>query len=266
MNDPHVVALNYRITHSDSIDYSEAEALSRDEPEFRLTVESQKVRFEFKEHYATEEEAREELADYIRVWEFDATLSYGNPDSFRLEFEKAEIIDRNPIPGEVRLSGRGEARFAMGGAAALTTVVDKYPSPPSDIALNSEIETMHQRYMRYRQDREPILAMAYFCLTVLEQNAGGRPNAAAKFKIEKRVLEQIGNLSANKGGPEARKAGGTTAGISPQERRFLQRAVKTIIRRAAETEHSRAQNLPIVLLSDFSSPRSDFDQVSENRN
>lgn len=28
MNDPHVVALNYRITHSDSIDYSEAEPLS----------------------------------------------------------------------------------------------------------------------------------------------------------------------------------------------------------------------------------------------
>ena len=45
MNDPHVVALNYVIRHNDSIDYSQAEPLCRDEPGFRLTVENKKVRF-----------------------------------------------------------------------------------------------------------------------------------------------------------------------------------------------------------------------------
>ena len=252
MNDPHVVALSYAMAHGDTIDYSKAEPLCRDEPGFRLTVENRKARFEFKEHYATEERAREALAEYIRVWEFDATLRYGNPDSFRLEFERAEIVDRNPTPGAVRLGARFAARGT--GSARLTLNVSKYPSPPSDIALNPDVETMHQRYMRCRQGREPLLAMAYFCLTVLERNAGGRHEAASTYRIGKRVLDKIGNLSTNKGGPEARKAGGTSAELSPQERHFLQRAVKAIIRRAAEKEHSPADDLPLIAMSNLPSP------------
>ena len=144
MNDPHVVALHYRIDHGDAIDYSEAEPLDREESRFRLRVEDQKVKLELKEHFATEKQAREALAKYIRVWEFDATLKYGNSDSFRLVFEKAEIVDRNPTPGEVRLSAM--VVIAGTGSATLTTVVRNYPSPPSDIALNPDAETMHQRY------------------------------------------------------------------------------------------------------------------------
>ena len=105
MNDPHVVTLIYRIEHGDSIDYSQAKPLVVDEPRFRLSVEDMWARFEFKAHYATAEQARDAIADYIRVWEFDATLKRGNPDSFRLRFEKAEIVDRDPTPGAVRLSG-----------------------------------------------------------------------------------------------------------------------------------------------------------------
>ncbi len=204
MNDPHVAALNYSITHDDLIDYSEAEPLCRDEPSFRLTVDNRKVRFEFKEHYPTEKKAREALSEYIRVWEFEATLKYGNPGSFRLEFERAEIVDRNPTPGAEKLSGKFEGRFTGGAISAkLTLGVRKYPSPPSNMALNPDVETMHQRYMHYRQGREPLPAMAYFCLTVLEQSAGGHPKAASTYRIGKRVLEKIAVLSTNKGGSEA---------------------------------------------------------------
>ena len=167
MNDPHVVALNYVIVHGDSIDYSEAEPLCRDEPGFRLTVEDRKARFAFKEHHASEEHAREAVAEYIRVWQFDAALRYGNPDAFRLVFERAEIVDRNPTPGEVRLSGKLTVNAGV-GTARLTTVVRQYPSPPSDIALSTDAETMHQRYMGYRGKHEPLQSMAYFCLSMLE--------------------------------------------------------------------------------------------------
>ena len=40
MNDPHVVALHYRINHGPTIDYSEAETPDREESRFRLTVEA----------------------------------------------------------------------------------------------------------------------------------------------------------------------------------------------------------------------------------
>lgn len=263
MNDPHVVALNYLITHEDLIDYSEAEPLCRDEPIFRLTVDNRKVRFEFKEHYPTEKKAREALSEYIRVWEFEATLKYGNSGSFRLEFERSEIVDRTPTLGAVRVSGKFEGRITGGAISAkLTLGVRRYPSPPSNMELNPDIETMHQRYMHYRQGREPLPAMAYFCLTVLERSAGGRPEAASTYRIGKRVLEKIAVLSTNKGGSEARKAGGISANLSPQERQFLQRAVRAIIRRAAEKAHSPNDKLPLIGMSNLPSLNTTLHRVS----
>ena len=260
MNDPHVVALNYVIRHSDSIDFSKAEPLYRDEPGFRLTVEDDKARFEFKEHYASEEQAKDALAKYIRVWQFDATLKYGNPVAFRLEFEKAEIVDRNPTPSEVRLSARFEARVT--GSARLTVGVRKYPSPPSDITLNPDAETMHQRYMGYRRKHEPLQSMAYFCLSMLEdpspQQSSGeriirakRKAAARKFDIDVSVLAEIGHLSTTRGGADARKREGTVRSLSPEERHFLDRAVKAIIRRVAEREYAPRGKLPTISWSDL---------------
>ncbi|MDE0280752.1 MAG: hypothetical protein OXN16_06675 [Gammaproteobacteria bacterium] len=78
MNDPHVVALIYRINHGDTIDYSKAERLEVDETKFHLTVEDSNARFEFKEHFSTEEQAREAIANYTRIWEFDGKR-YGCP-------------------------------------------------------------------------------------------------------------------------------------------------------------------------------------------
>ena len=266
MNDPHVVALNYLITHSDSFDYSKAKPLSRDELGFRLTVADKRVRFEFKEHHALAEEARDAVSDYIRAWQFDATLTYGDPESFRLEFEKVEIIDRNPALGPTRLSAKLEARGL--GSAKLTVRVCKYPSPPSDIALNSDIETMHQRYMGYRGKHEPLQSMAYFCLSMLEDPPARqssqeriirakRKAAAEKFDIDESVLAEIGRLSSTRGGRDARKREGTVQPMKPAECNFLDRAVKAMIRRAAEREHKPRGKLPTISWSDLPSLASD---------
>ncbi len=267
MNDPHVVALNYAVTHGDSIDYGNAEPLDLDEPEFRLTVADRKVRFEFKTHHATEEGARDSLADYIRNWEFDATLTYGSPDSFRLEFENAEIIDRNPAPGVTRIGGRLEIRVTA--SSRLTLGVSKYPPPPSGISLNSDIRTMHHRYMGFRSRHEPLESMAYFCLTMLEdppwrtteldnvtpsdKRKGKRDKAAREFSIDKPVLDELGRLSSTRGGQSARKREGTTRPLTESERHFLDRAVRAMIRRAAEREHAPTGRLPTISLSDLPS-------------
>lgn len=274
MNDPHVVALNYVIRHNDSIDYSQAEPLCRDEPGFRLTVENKKVRFEFKEHHASEEQAKHAVEKYIRVWQFDAALKYGNPESFRLEFEKAEIVDRNPTPGEVRLSASFEARVT--GSARLTVGVRSYPSPPSDITLNPDAETMHQRYMGYRGKHEPLQSMAYFCLSMLEDPSPQqsseerivrpkRKAAAERFDIDVSVLAEIGHLSTTRGGADARKREGTARSLSPGERHFLDRAVKAIIRRVAEREYAPRGKLPMISWSDLPPLGSESDHPPEDR-
>ena len=249
MNDPHVVSLIYRIGHGDSIDYSDAPPLDVQAPTFRLTVEDDRARFQFSVHYATPEQAREAIADYIRVWEFDATLERGDPDSFSLEFERAEVIDRKPTPGAVRLSGRLEVEGT--GSSRITLRVPAYPAPPSDIALNPDAETMHQRYLGHRQGREPLPAMAYFCLTVLELAAGRRKHAATRYGIDLDVLRKIGELtSENRSGPDARKASRAPT-LTVGERRFLREAVKAVIRRVAERAYAPAGSHRRISLRDL---------------
>ena len=139
----------------------------------------------------------------------------------------------------------------------------KYPSPPSNIGLNPDVELMHKQYMRWSQGREKMSAMAYFCLTILEWNAdGNRQKAASKYLIEKRVLDKIGDLTANKGGSEARKAAGTSTPLSSQEHCFLQRAVQALIRRMAEKQHSPEGQLPVIALTDLPSLENDPDAES----
>ena len=254
MNDPHVVALNYRIDHGETIDYSRAKPLEREEPGFRLTVKNRKVRFELKKHYATEQQAKEAIGEYIRVWEFDATLKHGNSESFRLVFETPEIIDRRPTPGRTSMAGRLTAEFSA-GTPNLQRQPRAYPEPPSDIALNPDARTMHQRYLGYRSGREPLASMANFCLTVLAASTGkrngSRPAAARMYNVDKQILAKIGELSAHRGGADARKAAGVAMEFSSEERHFLDRALKAIIRRVAQREHTPQGDLPKISWSDL---------------
>ena len=97
--------------------------------------------------------------------------------------------------------------------------------------------------------------MAYFCLTVLEHSTGKkkgtRPAAGKKYQIGKQVLDRIGELSAEKGGSEARKADGVATELTESERRFLKEAIRRMIRRAAEKAYDPHKSLPEILLSDL---------------
>ena len=173
MNDPHVVALVYRIGHGKSVDYSEAKPLVHDAPAFRLEVKDNQARFELKAHYATEEEARSAIKDYIDDWEFDACLEHG-PDCLRLQFDRPEIVDRNPPPP---IPGVKNIAFTIRGGVptvsiAVSRVALSYPAPPSEVNFRDpNVQTMHQRYMGYSQGNEPLAGMAYFCLAERSSSA-----------------------------------------------------------------------------------------------
>lgn len=187
--------------------------------------------------------------EYIRIWEFDACLNNG-PGSFKLRFDESEIEDRNPTPGKVCI----RASFRAGVptiSASVTCRIPNYPSPPSGLAINPDVQTMYDRYMNYRQSREPLSSMAFFCLTVLENSAGGRKAAARKYQIAKEVLGKIGYLCSEKGGQEARKAGGVTKELTQEERHFLNQAIRKIIRRVAEKTCSPTAELEKISLSDL---------------
>ena len=257
MNDPHVVALIYRVEHGNSVDYGEAQPLIREEPAFRVEVKDNQARFELKDHYANEEDARNAIKDYIDDWGFNACLEY-SPDYFHLKFDSSEIVDRNPPPPKPGVKNIAVTfRGAPGTwSVALTKVALSYPAPPSGVNFRDpNVQTIHQRYMGYRQGNEPLASMAYFCLSVLEHSMGpqkkGRRGATHEYKIDFSVLDRIGNLSSEKGGRDARKADGVDKDFTGQESTFLKQAIKRMIRRAAEKAHSPDKVLPQISLSDL---------------
>ena len=252
MNDPHVVALLYRVKHGKSHDYSKAEPLVCNEPAFRLEVIDKQVRFELKEHFATENDARSVLEDYIRNWEFNACLK-GGDGCFKLEFNEPEIIDRNPTPGVKQV--HADVKFMVDiGKPEVTVGHSEYPSPPSGVNFNDpDVQTMYHRYMGYRQGNEPLAGMAYFCLDFLESLSGQKNNlrkaAAQQYQIDETVLRKIGELSSKKGGQGSRKADGVDKDFTTEERTFLEQAIMKIIRRAAEKAANPEYDLPQITVS-----------------
>ena len=252
MNDPHVVALEYRIEHGPVIDWSRAAPLNLEEDRFHVRAENGRVRFNLKEHYASEDEARLAVeANYIPNWEFHVGLVRG-PNAFRLRFDRAEIVDRNPSPGPPTLSARVSLGPITAQADLARPAPPAFPDPPrTGIRRSPDVDSMFHRYLGHLEGREPLSAMAYFCLTVLEHAAGGRPEAAARFGISRNVLVRISKLSANKGGSSARKAIGSDVPYTPEDKRFLKSAVQTLIRRVAEVEYGPDARRKKITLADI---------------
>jgi len=83
--------------------------------------------------------------------------------------------------------------------------------------LNPDAESILLRYHGHLDGREPLPAMAYFCLTVLEAKTGGRESAARAYRIEKAVLNRMGELTSLRGDRlTARKATGVQP-VYPEE-------------------------------------------------
>ena len=255
MNDPHVVALNYRIEHHSSVDYDRAGPLDHSEKVFKIRVERNNVRFAMKRHYSTKSEALEAVEGYIRTWEHLAALQYG-PDEFKLVFDGPEIEDRDPAPGVVCASAKPIRVHASLSQPTVHVSRGTYPQPPSTkMEFSANVKLMFDRYVAYRARRGYLADLANFCLTVLEksvQTKKKRREAAAKhYDFEYRVLDEIGRLCSQKGGAEARKAQGVNQDLNDQERQFLEEVVKAIIRRAAEVSGDPNGSRGMIALSDF---------------
>ena len=253
MNDPHVVALHYRIKHGpDVIDWSRAVPLDKDEDSFRVQAANGRVRFGFKEHYASEKAARSAVeADYILNWEFVVGLERG-PNAFALRFDRSEIVDRNPPPGPPPVSFHIRAGTPTVSINLAPPSPPAFPDPPTAaIKRSPDVDSMYHRYLGHLEGREPLPGMAYFCLTVLLQMGGGPANAAGHFGVSNNVLKRIRTLSAYKGGTDARKEDGRKAPYTPEEERFLKSAIKTLIHRAAEIKAGPQPGRSKITLANF---------------
>lgn len=263
MNDPQVVALIYTVEPVKAGRYDNANPLRHsDEPEFDLTVEDKIARFEFKKLYRNAHEARAAIEPFIQNWELKAEMR-AESDSFRLRYKDAEIVDRNPLPPRQRpapLQARTRAVFEVDFSveAEATLVSPDYPPPPVGGSANlndPDARSMYDRYVNYRSGNEPLLSMVYFCLTVFEyrfigQKLGKRKNACRHYHIDEKVLDAVGNLTANKGDLSvARKRAPCIVPLTRQEEKFLTKAVQEMVCRAAQVAADDSQNLPQITMA-----------------
>ena len=248
MNDPRVSVLVYRVRHDETVNYDKASPLQCETAHFKVSVNGSEAHFEMKEYFPTAEQAREVVGPFIRQWEFAAALDR-NPGEFELVFLEAVVEDRKPTPGVVDV-----ARLETVQARDLPSVVAvrcSYPEPPTGVAMNTDVEVMALRHSRYKQGRDMLPTMAYFCLTVLEQAAGGRPAIPSKFGIASSVIKTLGRLTGEKGGSKARKGEGRSHEFTANEHSWLEQATKRMIRRAAEVAYDPAAAASQITMGDL---------------
>ena len=249
MRDPHVVSLTYTATPSESASFDKAPPIEGKLDQLRYYLSEGRLRAEPINHFGTAEEARRYVDPILESWEMDIALRFGNPE-LSFKYETAEVIDRDPPPPGPRqivmVATAGELSLT-GGSVSLHVSRARYPEPPSTFRTNPDVDTLWKRYQGYRQGREPLPSMAYFCLTVIETISGGREDAATAFKISPRVLGKMGQLTSQRGDQAtARKYAAIKSGapFTAPEIHWLEEAVKAIIRRLGEL-HATATLQPI---------------------
>ena len=106
------------------------------------------------DHFATEQEARDAVQDFIRGWELDAALARG-PGAFELQFDKSAVVDRRPTPGVIQARAN-PARFTFSASPVQGTVSPRdYPKPPSTrLTLSLDVESMFLRQRLEPGERE----------------------------------------------------------------------------------------------------------------
>jgi hypothetical protein len=246
------VSLRYRLRPSECVTYLDPPPVEFEADEVWFRLADGNLTCEMKTHFATPAEARAKVEPVLRAWEVDSDLRMKRGE-LRFDFDTADIIDRSPAPpGTIRGFGNVTAPSSIiSGFGTVQVDRDRYPEAPGMFRLTPDAESLWLRYERYLDGREPLQSMAYFCLTVLEANAGTRPKAATAYRIRMAVLRKLGELTSRPGDRlSARKA---TAGPAPQlsasERLWVEAAVRALIWRLGETREVKA--LPWVTMSDL---------------
>jgi hypothetical protein len=254
VRDPHVQTMHYAIGSGEGIFYRDPEALSFSNHLGDFDLVDKELRIQPTEHFSNEEEARTAIEPFLRDWEIESDLT-SNVGAIRFTFARVELIDRDPPPpgGPLVINMKAAiGAFAVTGNASLHLTYRMYPKPSQTFCATSEVQLAYRRWIGFRSGKEPLPAMAYFVLTLLESLAGNRPSAARIFQIDQDILKTMGNLSSTKGDEStARKVGRKSGSVVPfqelsgAEKQWLEEAVRRVIHQLGQ----RASGAPLALLS-----------------
>ena len=161
MRYPHVVGLAYSLKAEDRAKFSDPSPVEVDTDSFYIRLDNNLVTVWMKEHHSTSDSAREKVEEYLRRWEILSALQSSRRPLMRFECIRVEILDLEDPFSSTRTKPVGSSVDIHGSRVHRES---RYPDPPEDFTLSTEVEVMWALYDNYLQDRERLLTMAYTCL------------------------------------------------------------------------------------------------------
>lgn len=248
----YVKYLYYTLNVKEGVSFKDCGPIESKLGSFELRLESNKLECKMLKRYPTVEAARKEVEDYLKTWEIYAALELGD-NEIEFMYDSAKIV-KYDSSGDLSKSSE-ITQISKNSEKPASLIVshkrDNLPIPPQRFHRNEKVQILWNRYDDYLRRKEKLLGMAYFCLNFIEDDAGGRKEASKKYKIDKKVLDKIGELSSTKGklGIDARKAKDNAGPLTDEEVKWINETIRKMIIRVGEYK----DNLPSLNLIDMSS-------------
>jgi hypothetical protein len=169
MRDPHVVALYYQLETTEALlSFENPQPREAETALCRLHLAEGMLTCTLKEHYPSPDEARAVVDPLLHAWVLADSQQRGRRE-IRFVFQRAEVIDRDPLPAGQVLSIHTTATIGISGRVSLRATRAEYPAFPQRFAVSPDVETLWSRYESYVQGREPLPGMAYVCQSFIEK-------------------------------------------------------------------------------------------------
>ena len=235
MSATRVAYLGYAISSDAHTRYDEPRPSEFDHPMGRFCVQKNRLTFIPAEDFVSVQDARAAVEPFLRAWETEAALK-DMEGVIRFRYSDAEIKQLQPdADGNLVLQASVSSSVRLSDTLIAVVTKAAYPEPSPHFALTSDVDIATARWLGYRAGREPLLAVAYFILTVLETTFGSRSTAAASLAVDDKVLKTLGRLSSTAGDAlTARKMKAASSPLLNSERAWLEAAIPMLIRRRAE--------------------------------
>lgn len=252
MPDYHVVSLRYALKHENEVTFDNPPPVEFETEEAKFRLDEGSLLCEMKIHFRTADAARAVIDPTLRAWEIEAALKR-NLYGLRFEFVCGDVIDREPTAaGNAIIAVSAANMVSVGLDAILCVGWASYPDPPQIFRVTPDVESLFLRYKKYLERKEPLLSMAYFCLTVLEASAGSRADAAQDFRIERNVLNKLGELTSERGDAATARKRDRSKPMQPlsgTEATWINECVKAMILRVGDTRSF--DKLPVLTMADL---------------
>ena|SRR5438093_6970362 len=251
--DLHVRSLTYSLRSGAECDYVDPPPLEFEQQGVKFRLASGELTCELMTHCSNVEDARAVVEPILRAWELDSDLN-NRPGEIRFHLRGTDVVDRAPLPaGVIRGTAyivQSHPLMAATGTISVHVTRGKYPAPPPEtFRVNADIEALLARYQGYLAGQEPLLSMAYFCLTFIEKKSGSRRDAARQFAIDIRVLQLMGELSSTRGDRLTARKARAVGKFRPAETKWLETVVKLLLKRLGDCRP--ANQLKQIQMSDL---------------